>query len=131
MEYYQQPPPPPPGYDPRPVAGSEQNTWAMLSHLSTFLGFTAIPFANLLAPLVVWLMQKDTMPLVDDQGKEAINFQLSIMIYLFTCIPLAFVLIGFVLAPIVIVFDVVATIIAAIKAQQGIAYRYPMSIRFV
>jgi len=128
MEYQDQNPPPPPGYDGPSEVGDEQNTWAMLAHLSTLLGFTAIPFANIIAPVVIWMIQKDTMPLVDDQGKEAINFQISITIYIIAC---ALTVIGIVLIPVLIVFDIVATVIAAIKAKDGIAYRYPMTIRFL
>lgn len=129
MDYQQQSPPPP--YESQPVASKEQTTWAMFAHLSGLLFYTGIPFGNILAPFAIWLMNRDTMPLVDDQAKEAINFQLTIMLYLFACIPLAFVVIGIILAPVVIIFHVVASIIAAMKAQRGIAYRYPMTIRFI
>ncbi len=103
----------------------------MFAHLSGLLMYTGIPFGNILAPFVIWLMNKDTMPFVDDQAKEAFNFQLTIMLYLFASGVLCFVLIGFVFLPIVAVFHLVASIVAALKAQQGIAYRYPMNIRFI
>ncbi len=91
----------------------------------------SVPFANILAPLVVWLIKKDTMPLVDDQGKEAINFQISVFIYGIVCGLLTFVLVGFILLPALLIFDLVYTIIAALNAQKGIAYRYPMTIRLL
>jgi len=129
MEYHQQTPPP--VYSSQPASSREQNTWALAAHLSGLLVYTGIPFGNVLAPVAIWLMNRDTMPFVDDQAKESLNFQLTIMLYIFACVPLAFVLIGFVLLPVVIVFHVVASITAALKAQQGIAYRYPLNIRFI
>ena len=122
---------PPPGYPPQPGTNREQNTWAMIAHLSGLLLYTAIPFGNVIAPFAIWLMNRDTMPFVDDQAKEAINFQLTIMIYAFASTILIFVLIGLVLLPVVIIFHVVASIIAGLKAQQGVPYRYPMTIRFI
>ena len=47
----------------------EEKTWGMIAHLSALAGFV-IPFGNLIGPLIVWLIKKDTMPFVDDQGKE-------------------------------------------------------------
>ena len=129
MEYRSQTPPP--ICSSRPVSRREENIWALAAHLSGLLMYTAIPFGNLLATVAIWLMNRDTMPFVDDQAKESLNFQLTIMLYIFACVPLAFVLIGFALLPVVIVFHVVASIIAALKAHQGIAYRYPLNIRFI
>ncbi len=131
MENYSQTPPPVASYDAATGVEKEQATWAMVAHLSTLLGFTAIPFANILAPLVVWLIKKDTMPLVDDQGKEAINFQITVFIYGIVGFLLLFVLVGYILLPALLIFDLVYTIIAALNAQKGIAYRYPMTIRFL
>lgn len=127
------PPPPEAGPPPTPVPGSasEERTWAMLAHLAGLLLFISVPLANIIGPLVVWLIKKDTMPLVDDQGKEALNFQISVTIYLIVSAILIIGMIGIVLVPAVIIFDVVVTIIAAIKANQGEAYRYPLCIRFI
>ena len=57
----------------------EQKTWGMIAHLSALVGLI-IPFGNILGPLVVWLVKKDTMPFVDDQGKEALNFNITLAI---------------------------------------------------
>jgi len=103
--------------------------WAMLCHLSTFCGF--IPFGNLVGPLVVWLIKKDEYPLVDDQGKEAINFQINMTIYFVISFVLVFVVIGIPLLIGLGVFDLVVTIIAAIKAYSGEYHRYPLTIRFL
>jgi len=131
MENYDQTPPPAPGYDPHTGIESDQNTWAMLAHLSTLLGFVGIPFANILGPLVVWLVKKDTMPLVDDQAKEALNFQISLTIYGIVSGLLVLVIVGIFLLVALVIFDIVFTIIAAVNAQKGIAYRYPLTIRFL
>ena len=108
----------------------DQCTWAMLCHLRAFAGY-AIPFGGIVGPLIVWLIKKDEMPFVDDQGKEAVNFQISIMIYVFVSAVLIFAVIGIVLLPAVLIFDLVMVIIAAIRGNAGEAYRYPLCIRFI
>jgi len=121
------PPSPPQG---PPSASQDEKLWAMLCHLSTLVGY-AIPFGNIFGPLVVWLIKKDEMPLVDDQGKEALNFQISVTIYLVICIIAVFVVVGIVLLLALAIFDLVVTIIAAVQANKGIAYRYPLCIRLI
>jgi uncharacterized Tic20 family protein len=113
-----------------PEQSKEQNMWAMLCHLSIFIGFI-IPFGNVIAPLVIWLIKKDEFPLVDDQGKEVLNFQISVTIYFIASIILIFILIGIPLLIAVGVFVIITTVIGAIKANEGIKYRYPLSIRFI
>jgi uncharacterized Tic20 family protein len=109
---------------------SEQNTWAMLCHLASLSGYI-IPFGNILGPLVVWLMKKDTMPLVDDQGKESMNFQITVAIAAIVCIPLIFVCVGIFLLIAVGIAALVFTVIAAIQASKGTAYRYPLALRLI
>ena len=102
----------------------------MIAHLSGFAGyFTGI--GHLLGPLIVWLSKRDGNPFIDDQGKEALNFQISITIYFAISVLLCFVLVGFVLLGVVSVFQIVCMIIAAIKASDGIAFRYPLTLRLV
>lgn len=108
----------------------DERTWAMLCHLSTLAGFV-IPFGNIAGPLVIWLIKKDEFPLVDDQGKEALNFQISMTIYVIASIILMFLLIGIPLLVGLGLFDLIVTVIAAIKANDGVKYRYPLNIRFV
>lgn len=103
----------------------------MLAHLSSFLGWIGIPFANLIAPFVMWQIKKDEMPFGSSQAKECLNFQISMTIYAIISGILCLVLIGFVLLFALFVFDVVITIIAAINANDGKAYRYPLTIRFI
>ncbi|MBT4865924.1 MAG: DUF4870 domain-containing protein [Planctomycetaceae bacterium] len=120
----------PDDYRPMDDISSEERTWAMFCHLSMFSGHF-IPFGNILGPLIIWLVKRDEMPLVDDQGKEALNFQISIMLYLIISILLIFVIIGIVLVLAVAIFNIVVTIMAAIKANEGYEYRYPLCIRFI
>lgn len=108
----------------------EQKTWGMIAHLASLSGFI-IPFGNILGPLVVWLIKKDTMPFVDDQGKEALNFNITIFIAAVVSAILMFVLIGFVLVLVVGIAWIVLTIMAGLKANEGQAYRYPFTLRLI
>jgi len=108
----------------------DERTWGMLCHLSAFAGFV-VPLGSIIGPLVIWLIKREEYPFVNDQGKEALNFQISIAIYFAISFVLAFVLIGFVLLAAVGILFLVFTIIATIRANEGEAYRYPMTIRLV
>ena len=107
----------------------------MIEHLSALLGgFLTGAFLGLgclLGPLIIWLVKKDTMPFVDDQAKEALNFNITVAIAAVICGVLMFVLIGFVLLPVLGIAWLVFTIIAAIKANEGVAYRYPFTLRLI
>ncbi len=113
-----------------PPAAPDENTWAMLCHLSALIGYL-IPLGNIVGPLVFWLVKKDQMPFVDDQGKEALNFQISVTIYAIVAGLLVLVVIGVLLVAAVVIFQLVFTIIGGLKANQGIAYRYPLCIRLI
>lgn len=121
------PPPPPPGMD---GPSSEARQWGMFAHLSALIGII-IPFGNLLGPLIIWQMKKAEMPFVDDQGKEALNFQIAVTIAMLICFVLMFVLIGMLLLPLVGIAALVFTIIGGIKANEGQAYRYPFTLRLI
>ena len=92
----------------------------------------------LLPPLIIWLLKKDDSPLIDDQGKEAVNFQISVLICLIAAWILSAILlfvtflpIGFLLVWAVFVINLVMVIIAAVKTSKGEKYRYPLSLRLV
>jgi uncharacterized Tic20 family protein len=119
---------PPLPYD---MVDKETRNWAMLAHLSSLLGYVGVPLATVLGPLIVWLMKKDQHPFIDEHGKESLNFQLSMLIYLIVSGLSAFICIGFVLFPVVYIAGIVFVIIAAIKSSNGESYRYPLTIRFV
>ncbi|MEZ5464417.1 MAG: DUF4870 domain-containing protein [Lysobacteraceae bacterium] len=125
--------PPPPEAPAAPAAGEvsqDQRQFAMFTHLSALCGII-IPFGNLIGPLIMWQIKKNEMPFVDDQGKEAVNFQITITIAMLICFVLIFVFIGILLMPIVGLFALIFTIIAGIKANEGTAYRYPATIRLI
>ena len=108
----------------------DERMWAMFCHLSALIGFI-IPFGNVIAPLVLWTLKKEEYPLVNDQGKEALNFQISMTIYVIASIILIFVVIGIILLILLGIFSLIVIIIAAIKANEGEKYRYPLTIRFL
>ncbi len=97
---------------------------AMLGHLlAIFTGF--------LGPLIIWLIKKDDAPFVERHGREALNFQLTILIAMFVSGLLAVFCIGFIFMMVIWIVDIIFCIIAAVKASKGEEYSYPMTIRFV
>lgn len=110
--------------------GQQARQWAMLCHLAAFAGL-AVPFGNLLGPLIVWQMKKDIDPFVDAQGKEALNFQISVAIAVMVCFLLMLLVIGFPLLALVSIGALVLSIIGGLKANEGLAYRYPFTWRLV
>lgn len=115
---------------PLPTPNAEVRQWAMLCHFSAFFGLI-FPFGNLLGPLILWQIKKETDPFIDAQGKEALNFQITVAIASMISILLMVVIIGFPLMVLVGAGALVLTIIAGIKANDGIAYRYPFTWRLV
>ena len=114
-----------------PQVSKDEQNWAMICHLSALAGFL-IPFGNIVGPLIVWLVKRTEMPMVERHGKEALNFQITVAIAALICIPLMFVLIGFLLIAIVGLGALVLTIMAAVKVSNGeFDYRYPMTIRLL
>jgi uncharacterized Tic20 family protein len=109
----------------------QANMWAMLCHLTALSIYIGIPFGHIIGPLVIWLIKKDEFPFVDEQGKESLNFQISVTIYCIVAGLLCVILIGFVLLPVILVADIVLIIIATVKTNKGESYRYPLTIRFI
>lgn len=106
-------------------------TWNAFCHASALLGvFLHFP-GHLLAPLIVWLVKRDESPEIDAHGKEALNFQISMLIYNVIAAVFCLILIGFIFLAILWVLNAVLVIIAAIQASDGKFYRYPMTIRFI
>ena len=132
-----QPPTPPPGSRPLdysttgssmaytgPEPSKDDKTMAMLAHL---LGI----FTWFVGPLVIWLIKKDQSPFVDDQGKESLNFQITMGIGWVVGGITSFFCIGFVIIIAVLICTAIFCIMGALKANNGIAYRYPFNIRLV
>lgn len=109
----------------------EERNWGMLSHILALSGYIGIPLGNVIAPLIVYLMKKDESPFVAEQSRESLNFQISMSIYGLISGVLVVVLIGFLLLAVVWVAGVILTIIASVKAANGEAYRYPLTIRLI
>lgn len=127
-------------------ADPDARTWGMFCHLAALLGTFVLPtIGHFVGPLVVWLLKKDRSDFVDDQGREALNFQISVFIY--GCILAVLIFISWLASAVMIglpflflfialsgllgILDVVFVILAAVKANQGIRYRYPGTIRFL
>jgi uncharacterized Tic20 family protein len=107
--------------------------WAMICHLAGLAMFIPIVpiIGNVIGPLIFWQIKKNEHPFVDEQGKEAVNFQISMLIYGIAAGLLIFACVGVVLVPAVVIVDVVFLLIAAVKANNGEHYRYPLTIRFI
>ncbi len=112
------------------LAGQDEKLWGMLSHLSTFLG-GAFPIANIIAPLILMSYYQDKSEFVSNHAKEALNFQISLVLYYFIAGLLAFVFIGFLFIPIIFIGSIILTIKAALDANKGERVSYPFSIRFI
>jgi uncharacterized Tic20 family protein len=110
------------------VPSNDARNWAILSHLSAFVAFLGVP--SPIGPLVIWLLERDD-PYVDYHAKEALNFNISFLIYGIVSAFLIILLIGLLLLPIVFITWFVLVIVGAVKAGAGEYYRYPMTIRFV
>jgi uncharacterized Tic20 family protein len=124
-------------------------TWGIFCHLGALSIYLGVPLGNILVPLIIWLLKKDDLPLVDEHGKQSLNFQISLMLFaVITAIFYVVVLMGLYLVTaayfprVALVFipllfaaflivHLVFTITAAIKAGNGEVYRYPLAIRFI
>jgi len=108
----------------------EQRTWGMLAHLSALAGFI-IPFEHIVGPLIVWLMKREGWPFVAENGKESLNFQISMTIYMVAATILSLLLIGLPFLLVLPLLDLVGIVIAAVRANKGQTFRYPASIKFL
>ena len=135
------PSPPPEPFDTNGMPSHEERQWALFAHLSALVGgLLTGAFAGLgcfVGPLVIWLIKKDTMPFVDDQAKEALNFNITLAIIGLVLLLLTLLTLGFgalLAIPIGILVGIawlVFTIIAAVKANEGERYRYPFTLRLI
>ncbi len=119
---------------PNEELSKDTRLWAMFCHLAGLAGLLPIlpAIGSVIAPLIIWQIKKDDHPFIDENGKEALNFQISIGIYALVSILLIPVFcIGAFLLTAVGIFNLVFMLIAAIKANNGFHYRYPLCIRFI
>ena len=113
-----------------PKPSQKVRQWAMFCHLSASLGIW-IPFGNLIGPLILWQMKRESDPFIDAQGKEALNFQITVAIVTAICILLMLVIVGFFLYGLVTIAALVLAIIGGVKANEGFPYRYPFTWRLI
>jgi len=124
------------------VPSADQRQWGMFAHLSALLGGLLTGalgggWGVFIGPLIIWLIKKDTMPFVDDQGKEALNFNITVAIVFVVLLLLSIMTfgIGLIIAiPLWVIIGItwlVFTIIAAVKANEGVRYRYPFTLRLI
>lgn len=114
----------------RSEVSADERTWGMVAHLAAFAGII-FPFGNLLGPLVVWLARREGSRFVGEQAKEALNFNITIAFAALACFILMWVLVGVLLFAALVLFWFAMTIVAAVKASEGIRYRYPFALRLV
>ena len=122
--------------------GEEERRWAMFAHLSILLGgLISFGWAGgigyFVGPLIIWMLKRDGMPFVADQAKEALNFAITVSIacavlWMLTVMSLGIgLLLTFPLLTMIGIAALVLVIIAAVKANEGVAYRYPIALRLV
>jgi len=113
----------------RELSEPERN-WAMLCHLSAFAGYF-FPFGGIIGPLICWLTRKDESQWVDQNGKQSMNFQLSILLYMVLAIPLIIIIVGIPILIFLGFLEVICIIIASVKASKGEEFKYPVTIPFI
>ncbi len=107
----------------------EERNWAMFCHLGGLAYF--IPLGNIIVPLILWSMRKDISPLVDKEGKKALNFQISFTIYMFVAMILVFVIIGIFALIVLGLLQLIFVILAVVKTLNNEDFEYPMTIKFI
>ena len=113
------------------TSSRDVRTWNVLCHATALAGFF-VPWAgHILGPLIVWLAKRTDSPEIDENGKESLNFQISMLIYNVIAGVLCLVLIGFIILAILHILNLVLVIVASIQASERKFYRYPMTIRLI
>ncbi|MHC4131503.1 MAG: DUF4870 domain-containing protein [Planctomycetota bacterium] len=108
----------------------EARMWSMFCHFGGLAGLLPVmPLVGcLIVPLIIWQVKRDDHSFIDDNGKEALNFQLTVLLI---AVLLAITCVGLFLVPFVIIYDVVFALIAGLRANDGKSYQYPIIIRFI
>lgn len=109
---------------------ASNNMWAMICHLSALIGYI-IPLGNIIAPWVIWLVKRDQSEYINQQGKEAINFQITVSLLALLFCLLYIVVIGLILLPLLALANVILIIMAALATYKGENYKYPFSLRLI
>ena len=109
---------------------AQTRQWAVFLHLSLLAGLL-VPFAGLIVPVVIWQLKKDELPGLDVHGKVVVNWIISVVIYGIVSCLLVLVAIGIALLLALGAVALVFPIIGAIKANEGVVWKYPLSITFL
>jgi hypothetical protein len=112
------------------VLSETERNWAMLCHLSAFAGFF-FPFGGIIGPLICWLTRRDESAWVSVNGRNALNFGLSMLLYMVLAVPLCLIIIGIPIIILLGTLKVVCIVIASVKASKGELFRYPLVIPFI
>jgi uncharacterized protein len=115
----------------RIVENDKEKTWGMLTHLAALSIFIGIPFGNVVGPLIIYLIKKDELPFVAEQGREVLNFQITWSIIFMVSAILIFIGLGILM---LIAFGIawfVLVIVGTVNASNGITYSYPFSADFL
>jgi uncharacterized Tic20 family protein len=117
---------------PRPLNEHDERLWATLTHLSALVGIVVgVGFIGWLGPLIIFLVLKDRSAFVAAHARTTLNFQITMFIAAVVAALLWIVLVGFLLTAAVYVVVIVFSIIAAVAANRGERYEYPLTIRFI
>jgi len=111
-------------------ASKDERNWAVILHLSPLAGYF-IPLLGFILPLLIWLLKKDESPYLNQQGKEVINFLITLVIAVTVAALLTIIVIGLLLLLILWVYAIVATIVAAVQTSKGANFRYPYILRLI
>jgi uncharacterized Tic20 family protein len=112
------------------VLSEKERNWSMICHLSAFASYF-FPFGGIIGPLICWLSKRDESVWINLNGRNALNFNLSILLYIVLAIPLCFIIIGIPIILVLATLKIICIIIASIKASKGQLFRYPLSIPFI
>jgi len=119
------------GVEPPASVSPEVRKWAMLCHLASLAGLLGNGLGFVLGPLIVWLIKRDEHPYIDEQGKESLNFQLTMLLALIAAAFLCLIIIGLLILPVILLLMVIFPILAAVRTNRGESFRYPLTIRMI
>lgn len=109
----------------------DERTWGMVNHLSALSVYLGVPLGHVLVPLIIWFIKRKQSAFLDRNGKAAVNFQLSMLIYSVAAALATVILIGFVALAGLVILHIFCVITGAVKAHKGEVYAYPLTIRFI
>jgi uncharacterized Tic20 family protein len=116
--------------DNRIILTETERNWSMLCHLSALAGFF-IPFGGVIGPFICWQTRKDESGWISINGRNSLNFQLSMLLYIILAAPLCLIVVGIPIIAALVVLRAACVIIAGIKAPKGEIFRYPLAIPFI